>query len=97
MGDRQMEAKSLHNLGISFTLLGQSQKGLACLEQSLPMARSFDDKRLELSTLLSLASCYQYLGRMSPAIVILEEGLRLARHLGHQHREGYALVMSGLT
>ena len=97
IGDRQLEARSLHNLGISFTLLGQPQKGLVCLEQSLPMARSLNDKRLEQTTLLNLAGCYQYLGQMSDAAAALDEGIHLSRQLGYQRNEGYALMMTGLT
>ena len=47
IGDRNSEGKSLMNLGIAYSSLGQYQQAIEFYQQSLDIAREIGDRNLE--------------------------------------------------
>lgn len=94
IGDRQEEAKSLHNLGTVYNLLGQYQRVIELYQQSLEIARDLGDRQHEGKSLSGLGTAYYWMGQYQRAILIRKQSLEIAREIGD--RQGEAIALSGL-
>lgn len=83
IGDRLVEAKSLHNLGKAHGSLGQPQKALDYHQQSIAIQRLIGDRRGELESLELLGKACEALERPQDAIVYYQQQLALAQDRDH--------------
>ncbi|WP_149989275.1 CHAT domain-containing protein, partial [Microcystis aeruginosa] len=85
------EANSLNNLGDTYNSLGQYQKAIEYLRQSLVIAREIGDRQWETNSLGNLGNAYQSLGQYQKAIGYYQQSLAIARELGDRRGEAYSL------
>ncbi len=68
IGLRQEEGSSLNNLGVAHYFLGEYEKAIDYLEQTLAIAREIGDLKGEAGSLGNLGSAYLSLGQYQKAI-----------------------------
>uniref|UniRef100_A0A0C1RB69 Transcriptional regulator n=1 Tax=Tolypothrix bouteillei VB521301 TaxID=1479485 RepID=A0A0C1RB69_9CYAN len=94
IGDRQLEAQSLHNLGTVYNLLGQYQRAMELYQESLEIARDLRDRQHEAKSLNGLGTAYYWMGQYQQAVEFRQQSLEIAISIGD--RQGVAIALSGL-
>ena len=80
--DRLGEARSLHNLGLGYSLIGFHQKAIAFLQESLTITRELKDIELEAKSLRSLGDAYYNLGQYPKALESYQQVLLVYKAIG---------------
>ncbi|MEG4278890.1 tetratricopeptide repeat protein [Microcoleus sp. MON1_C1] len=92
--DRQGEASSFGNLGITYCSLGEYEQAIAVYEKSLAISREIKYGEGEASSLGGLGIAYYYLGEYERAISFHEQHLAISREI--KNRFGEASSLGGL-
>ncbi|MEG4839487.1 CHAT domain-containing tetratricopeptide repeat protein [Microcoleus sp. B9-D4] len=92
--DRQGEASSFGNLGITYCSLGEYEQAIAVYEKSLVISREIKYGEGEASSLGGLGIAYYYLGEYERAISFHEQHLAISREI--KNRFGEASSLGGL-
>ncbi|MCI0621020.1 MAG: tetratricopeptide repeat protein [Acidobacteria bacterium] len=95
LGDRQKEAHTLHNLGLTHSLLGESQKALDYYNQALPLLRAVGERRWEASTLNRIGAVCIARDENQKALQFLNQAVSLSRDVGDRALEALALYNIG--
>ncbi len=80
--DRLGEARSLHNLGLGYSLIGFHQKAITFLQESLIITRELKDIELEAKSLSSLGNAYYDLGQYPKALECYQQVLLVYKAIG---------------
>ncbi|WP_293336559.1 tetratricopeptide repeat protein [Microcoleus sp. CAWBG58] len=87
IGDRRVEAVSLHLLGNAYDSLGQFQQAIECHEQSLDINNEIGDRGGEVDSFCGLGNAYQSLGQYHKAIECHEQSLQISGKLKFRKKE----------
>ncbi|WP_020667760.1 AfsR/SARP family transcriptional regulator [Amycolatopsis nigrescens] len=96
-GDRDLETKALHGLGIVYWRLGRYDQALIHLEEGLELTREVGDRVLERRAVGDVGLVYWRMGQLDQAHVYLKQALTLAKEAGDRDVEGRALDNLGLV
>lgn len=96
VGDPYAEARSIHNLGVCYTRLGEFGRALECYEAALRPAAA-DGTPTIWMTPINRALVLSYLGRLEEAASAAEVALDLVRRYKLSREEGYALRILGYS
>jgi tetratricopeptide (TPR) repeat protein len=97
-GDRRAEASALTDLGIIYNMReGNSQRGVAHLEEALGIARQLGDRARESDVLGNLGLATLALGQAQRTLELFDQELRCARAAGDRFAEKTALYHLGLA
>jgi len=88
LSDLWLKQASVGRLGSAYAYLGQTQKGIACQEQALAVARQMQNRGNEGVCLGNLGNRYAELGQTTRAIEYHEQALAIAREIGDRAGEG---------
>ncbi|MDT9278141.1 MAG: tetratricopeptide repeat protein, partial [Limnospira sp. PMC 737.11] len=66
--DRRGEARTLNNIGLVYSDLGEKQTALDYLNQALPLRRAVGDRGGEATTLTNMASLQRSQGELTEAL-----------------------------
>ncbi|MGH2627462.1 MAG: ATP-binding protein [Anaerolineales bacterium] len=95
LGDDRTKAHSLNNIGVSLGELGQVERGLACLEESLEIALrlglAFDTAR----ACNNMGELLLVLGRIEPTLEMYRLGVRKGEESGADLSRGFVLGNMG--
>lgn len=94
LGDAYAEARSIHNLGVCYTRLGEFHRALDCYESA---ARYADGTPYVWMTPINRALLLIYLDRPREAAQAAEAVLDGVRRYGLRREEGYALRILGFA
>jgi len=97
LGDRQVEANHLGNLGLAYAALGEPHRAIEFHEQSLTISREIGDRRGESNDLGNLGLAYAALGEPHRAIEFHEQSLTITREIGDRRGESAVLGNLGLA
>ena len=97
VGDPEMLATVLGNIGSTYNSLGDKPKALEFYEQSLVIVREMGEKNLEGTLLNNIAFAYNDLGEKDKALEYFNESLVLVRETGDRLMEGTVLNNLGLV
>src|SRR5712692_677046 len=97
LGDRQEEGKTLLNIGVSYSDLGEIRKSLGYLDQALLLKRALGDRRREAITLSIIGESYWSLGDIPKALQYYDEALSVSRAIGYREGEALALNNQGVA
>jgi tetratricopeptide (TPR) repeat protein len=78
---RAFESTVLATLGVTYALLGQTDKGAESSQQALVIARDIQDHEAEVDALRSLGFAYLADGKASQSITAYQEALAVAREV----------------
>ncbi|MBW4493294.1 MAG: tetratricopeptide repeat protein [Oscillatoria princeps RMCB-10] len=92
--DRQGQASSLGNLGITYDSLGDFEKAIEYHEVHLAISREIKDRQGESNSLGNLGIAYSSLGQYEKAITFHEQSLAISREL--KDRQGEASSLGSL-
>jgi tetratricopeptide (TPR) repeat protein len=81
LDDRELEQRTVGNLGSAYRLLGRIGEAIRCYEQALAIAREIGDRSAEGVWLGNLATCYSALGQTRRAIELYEQALAIVRQI----------------
>ncbi len=81
VGDRQVEAHTLSNIGVTYSSLGEQQKALAHLNQALRLSQDVGDRRGEIDRLGNIAKAHRDLGNLTEARTHIESGIKIIESL----------------
>jgi DNA-binding SARP family transcriptional activator len=90
LGDRQAEARMLHNLGMVHGLQ-RREEAIGFFEQAMAIHRELDDHAGEARAATGLATAFFHVGRFQDALDAGRRSLLLQRAAGDRHGEGIAL------
>jgi tetratricopeptide (TPR) repeat protein len=93
IGDRLVEAKSLHNLGKAYGELGQTALAIEYHQHSLTIKRLIGDRVGELESLALLGKACETLNQPVEAIAYYRQHLDLAQ--AQNHREALPIALTG--
>ncbi|MGB8686920.1 MAG: tetratricopeptide repeat protein, partial [Microcoleus sp.] len=93
--DRQGEASSFGNLGITYCSLGEYEQAIAVHEKSLAISREIKYGEGEASSLGGLGIAYDYLGEYERAISFHEQHLAISREIKNRFGEASSLGSLG--
>ena len=96
-GDRAQEARTLNNIGLVYSALGEKQKALDYYNQALPLARAVGDRVQEATTLSNIGRVYDALGEKQKGLDYLNQALPLRRTVGDRAGEAATLNNIGLV
>ena len=104
LGDRNMEAQTVHNVGWIYNRLGEARLALDTYLRELPLFRALGNRRMEASALNNLALEHVNLGEYSEAVeplttaatMLHELSVEQEDNLGVKREEGSALNNLGL-
>jgi predicted ATPase len=82
LGERRMEAASLHNLGIVLSYDGDLDAAVASIEESLAIKRTLGDERFTANSLDNLGRVLTFRGDLDRAREVLREALDTFRRVG---------------
>ena len=91
------EARALNNIGIAYYELGELQKALDYLQQSLPLMRAAGSKNSEAYTLLNIGRGYRRSGDFQKALTHLSQAQALQQQTGNKADEGESLDETGIA
>jgi CHAT domain-containing protein/predicted negative regulator of RcsB-dependent stress response len=97
VGDRSGEAKTINNIGLVYSFLGEKQKALGYYNQALSLRRAAGDLSGEASTLSGITSVYDSLGEKQKAIDHYGQALQVYQGLGDRGNEGATLYNISLV
>ncbi|WP_445304490.1 CHAT domain-containing protein [Microcoleus sp. Pol7_B2] len=93
-GDREKEAVTLNSIGLVYSELGEQQKALQYLNQSLPLSQAVGDRSQAAITLSNIGLVYSKLGQPQKALEYFNQSLPLGRAVGD--RSGEATTLSNI-
>jgi CHAT domain-containing protein/Tfp pilus assembly protein PilF len=93
--DRNVEARSLNNVGLVYWSLGETQKALEKCNEALPIRRAVGDRGGEAETLHNIGLVYSSLGEMRKALEKYNEALPIRRAVGDRSGEANTLIGIG--
>ncbi|WP_292802683.1 tetratricopeptide repeat protein [Nostoc sp. NMS7] len=85
------QAAALTSLGNAYHSLGQYQRAIEFLQQSLEIKREIGDRNGEGKSLNNLGNAYDSLGQYQRAIEFFEQSLGISRQIGDRNNEGNSL------
>ena len=85
--------KTLNNLGLAYCFLGDSQKAIEFLQESLEICKEIKDRLGEGSTLINLGLAFNKLGQHERAIEFYQPSLNINREIGHRLDESISPEM----
>ena len=97
MGRKRYQAAHLNHMGTTYQVLGQGEKGIACLTQALTISQEMGDRLVVGNILGNLGTAYRELGQLEKAISYLEQALSLSRELEDRLGEGNRLGNLGIA
>jgi CHAT domain-containing protein/tetratricopeptide (TPR) repeat protein len=97
LGDRNMEAQTIHKAGWIYNRLGEARLALDTYLQELPLFRELGNRHMEASALNNLALEHVNLGEYSAAVEPLTTSAAIFHELGAKPNEGSALNNLGLA
>ncbi|MEM6435708.1 MAG: CHAT domain-containing protein [Cyanobacteria bacterium P01_D01_bin.115] len=97
IGDRQLEGRTLGNLGIAYRKLGDYQQAINFHQQALIITREIGDRQSEGRTLGNLGIAYRKLGDYQQAINFHQQALTITREIGDRQFEGRTLGNLGIA
>jgi CHAT domain-containing protein/Flp pilus assembly protein TadD len=97
LGDKELEATCLAQMGDVYVGLGESQKALESFHEALALYQSIGYKSGEAITLTNLGGLYSNVGENAKALAYLEQALPIVRALGEKNGEAYVLTNMGNT
>jgi hypothetical protein len=92
MDDSQVKVILLNDLALSHAKLGDIEKAIAILEQSLSITRHFDDIALKITTLTEIAKSYAQINQKERANKILDDTVELVREVKDKTLQGQFLL-----
>src|SRR5215510_15314316 len=95
LGDRQMEAYSLNEMGLIYSDIGEYQKALDSYAQARTIYKLIDDPRGQAGMLTNIGWVYGALGEYKKAIDLTEQALEARRAIGDRHSESLLLSNIG--
>ncbi|NJM64285.1 MAG: tetratricopeptide repeat protein [Acaryochloris sp. RU_4_1] len=96
VGDRKGEATTLNSIAKVYSNLGQNQKALEYLNQSLPISRAVGDRASEAITLIGIGNIYNILEENQKALEYYNQALSLRRIVGDRTNEATILYNIGI-
>ena len=90
------EARALNNIGIAYYELGELQKALDYLQQSLPLMRAAGNKNSEAYTLLNIGRVYRRSGDQK-ALTHFSQAQALQQQTGNKAEEAESLDETGIA
>jgi CHAT domain-containing protein len=97
LGDRNMEAQTLHKAGWIYNRLGEARLALETYLQDLQLFRALGNRQMEASALNNLALERVNLGEYAGAVEPLTTSAAISHELGAKPNEGSALNNLGLA
>ena len=97
IGNKQLEATALANLGIAHSHLDDIHKAINFYEQSLMLSREICDRETEGLTLTKLAEANAQLGDDNRAVDYYGQALSLHREVGNLYGEAHVLASYAVT
>jgi CHAT domain-containing protein/tetratricopeptide (TPR) repeat protein len=97
LGDRNMEAQTLHKAGWIYNRLGEARVALDTYLQDLQLFRALGNRQMEASALNNLALEHVNLGEYAEAVEPLTTSAAISHELGAKPNEGSALNNLGLA
>jgi CHAT domain-containing protein/tetratricopeptide (TPR) repeat protein len=97
LGDRNMEAQTIHKAGWIYNRLGEARLALETYQRELPLFRALGNRHMEASALNNLALERVNLGEYSEAVEPLTSSAAIFHELGDKPGEGSALNNLGLA
>lgn len=91
------EARFLNTLGATYIDLGEVERGITLVQESLEIARDHEDRKAQMLALGNLGWGFNALGNTSRARQALEEQLALAQQSGDRDEEAVAYGNLGST
>lgn len=96
IGDRQYEAMILLGLGHAYVGRDELEKGMAYLNDALPICQALDDRVAEMTLLRVMGSQHERSGDHYKRLVDFEQKrLSIAREIGDRFEEGNTLMFCG--
>lgn len=95
IGDKEMVARLLGNIGVSYREQGKTEQGLDFLMRSLKMATELGNKQIEASALTNLGNAYAMQGRGLEAIDNYQKAYALQEALGNKAAMASQLINIG--
>ena len=92
--DQKCEGLFLHNIGLTWSDLGEKRKALDYYEQALPLSRAVGDRDGEATTLYNIGGAWSDLGEKRKALDYLKQALPMFRAVGD--RGGEAASLNGI-
>jgi CHAT domain-containing protein len=92
LGDRNLEAGTLNNMGLTYLGLGDDQKALDCLGPARVLYQQMGSAGGEALTLLNISTAYTGLGEHQKALDAAKESARLYQSIGARGQENAALA-----
>jgi len=104
MGYREREARTLNDLGLVSSILGQSQQSLSYYQRALEVTRELGDsieerfrqREIEAATLNNIGVVYGKIGQPQQALNYYQQSLPLLREVGDRRGETIALNSIGV-
>jgi tetratricopeptide (TPR) repeat protein len=94
LSDRELERRSVGNLGTAYRSMGQVQKAIICYGHALAIAREMENRQAEAAGLSGLGLCYATLGQTECALEHHQKSLDIDREIGS--RQGEAIQLGNL-
>ena len=95
LGDRAVEATTLHNLGAIYQATGHPQQALQKYQEALPITREVGDRAGEAATLNNIGYVYRVTGHPQQALQKYQEALPIRREVGDRAGEATTLNNMG--
>ncbi|MBK1990537.1 CHAT domain-containing protein [Sphaerospermopsis aphanizomenoides BCCUSP55] len=94
-GDQAGEAKTLGNLGITYSQLGEEQEALNYLNQALNLSRLLNNRGNEIVSLIRIGFAYKKMGDFQQAISYYQQVIPLIRETKNKLQEAQVLSQIG--
>jgi tetratricopeptide (TPR) repeat protein len=91
MGNRNMEAATLNNIGLVYQATGQPQQALHQYQEALPITREIGNRNTEAATLNNIGLVYQATGQPQQALQQYQEALPILLEVGNRNMEATTL------
>ncbi len=90
-GNRQLEGKTLNNIGAVYRNSGRYREALKAYEEALVVWREVDDRASDGTTLNNIGAVYFVQGRYGEALLAYQQALAIAREVDNRAGEGMVL------
>ena len=95
VGNREVEANVLHNMGLAYEQLDQLEEALQVIEKSMEIKRELGDKRGMAASFNEIAIIQDLLGNWDEARASYRETVELGREIGDKQGVGITLMNMG--
>jgi predicted ATPase len=96
LGDQQYEVDILSSMGQVYAWTDHPERGMAYLEEALPISRSLDDKMAEMRLIELIGLQFEREGDYHRLLTAIhQERMRISREIGHRPVEADALMDCG--